>query len=224
MASGADIRGMTGISRTQPVEPLGRALVISDGGVGGLVATAIATEETVRRENLKQTPAPLVWSAWHDDTPAASRDAAVSKHAEAFGAVRIDTASPPHHESETVGAWRNRVLLRAGSLALANGCRRVVWPVQFAGPTPDEPASVDAIADALNRAVLVSRLVSLDAGEAELPEVAFETPFVDLADNQLADLACELSVSVEDCWWWGASSQLAVEERARWAGVLPAAV
>lgn len=215
---------MTGISRTHPAGPLGRALVVSDGGLAGLVATAIATEEIVRRENLKQVAAPVVWSAWHDDSPVRARDAAVTRHAEAFGAVRVDTHAPTHHEGESIGAWKNRVLLRAGSLALANGCRRVVWPIQFTGPSAEEPGSVDAIADALNRAVLVSRLVSLDAGEAGLPEVSVETPFVDLADAQLADLAFDLSVSVDECWWWEDSSPAAARERSRWGRVLPAGV
>ncbi len=196
--------------------------MVSDGSVGGLIATAIATEETVRRENLRELSPPLVWAAWPDETPPAIREAAVTAHAEMFGAVRLDESAPLKRASETDGTWTNRLLLRAGTLALANGCRRVIWPVQHPGPTPEEPANVDFIADALNRATLLARLVSLDASEAGLPEVVYETPFVDLSDTQLADLMTDLSLSPQSCWWWGGDAPLAARLRSRWERALHA--
>ncbi len=207
---------MTGISRAHSLAAPGRAIVISDGSIAGLIALAIATEETVRRENLRQLPSPLVWAAWPDDTPPALRESAVAGHAEMLGAVRLDESAPLKRASESDGAWANRILLRAGTLALANGCRRVIWPIQHPGQIPDQPASVDLIADALNRATLLSRLVSLDAAGAGLPEVIYETPFVDLSDVQLADLLTDLSLSPQSCWWWGGTDPLAARQRTRW--------
>ena len=211
---------MTGISRAHPLGPPGRAIVISDGSIAGLLAVAISTEETVRRENLRQLPPPLVWAAWPDETPPALRESAVSEHAEMLGAVRLDESAPLKKVSESDGAWTNRLLLQAGTLALANGCRRVIWPIQHPGPIPDQPACVDLIADALNRATLLSRLVSLDAAGAGLPEVIYETPFVDLSDVQLADLLTDLSLSPQSCWWWGGTDPLAVRLRTRWEHAL----
>lgn len=201
--------------------PGGRILVISDGDLPALVATAIATEETVRREHSNRPPAPLVWAAWTDDAPAELRLAAVRRHAEALGATLLAAPCPARAPGESPGSWQSAVLLRAGSLALEHACRRVVWAVQFEGPAPDEPAPVGLIAEAASRAVLVSRLVSLESERAGLPEVVIETPFVDLSDDQLADLACDLGLSPEDCWWWTDSvTPSAGRARRRWGRVL----
>lgn len=201
--------------------PGGRTLVISDGDLPSLVATAIATEETVRREHSTRLPAPLVWAAWTEDAPAELRLAAVRRHAEALGATILPAPCPPRAPGESPGSWQSAVLLRAGSLALEHACRRVVWAVLFEGPTPNEPAPVGPIAEAASRAVLVSRLVSLESERAGLPEVIIETPFVDLSDDQLAELACDLGLSPEDCWWWGDSvTPSANRARRRWGRVL----
>ncbi len=216
---------MAGLLRTQDSGVVGRALVISDGCVGGLLATAIATEETVRRENLRRVGAPLVWSAWAEEIPPAARDAAVRRQAEAMGAEVVESESPRRAASESVGAWWNSVLLRAGSIALSAGCRRVVWPVQFQGPGSDEPAPLGVIAEAASRAVLVSRLVSLEAERAGLPELAIETPFLDLSDAQIGELCCEMGLRLEDCWWWPDSvTPAANRARARWGAALAGVV
>lgn len=199
----------------------GRALVISDGDLPGLLATAIATEETVRRENLRRLPDPVVWAAWHDEAPAEARDRAVRGHAASLGAHHIETAHLPREAEESEGSWQSRVLLRAGVLALANGCRRVVWPVVFESGSPEEPAAVELIAGALSRAVLVSRLVSMEVEGTGLPEVVLETPFVDLSDGQVAELAAEMGLSVEDCWWWSDTvTPAANRARSRWGRVM----
>jgi hypothetical protein len=154
-------------------------------------------------------------------------DRAVRRQAEAYGAVYVGMgagAGVTPSDGGTPGAARTATLIEAGTLALANGCRRVIWPVQDGGETPDDLASVESIGRELDRALLAGRLVSLEAPEAGLPEVRFETPFVDLSDRQLAELADDLAVPVETCRWWGAGVGPAAAERARWGRVLPLAV
>lgn len=211
---------MSNLIRGRAVGAGGRALVISDGDLPGLLATAIATEETVRRENLRRMPDPLIWSAWHDEAPAVARERAVRGHAASLGARHIETPHLPREAEEGEGSWQSRLLMRAGVLALANGCRRVVWPVVFESGSADEPASVELISGVLSRAVLVSRLISMEVDGTGLPEVVVETPFVDLSDGQVAELAAEMGLSVEDCWWWSDTATPAANRaRSRWGRV-----
>lgn len=190
-------------------------LVITSGDLPGLVAAAIVSEDSVRRESIG-AGRPVVWSA-----SALGHDA-VSRHAASVGlrVVRRETGGEPVPGVGLAEAT-NRLLLDAGTASLGLGCPVVVWPVLPAGPASTEPALVELMADAVNRATLVSRLVSLDAPGVGLPEVRFETPFVDLTDQQLAELACDLGVRFEDCWWWSADSSAASAERARWGPLLP---
>ena len=203
----------------------GRALVIADGSIAGLTALAIASEETVRRENVGHAQPPAVWlpAGGHDD---AAADRAVRAQAGAYGAVYVGFGPATGGESggETGGGLaESAMLIAAGGLAIANGCRRVIWAVQGGGDGPDAPAPVETIARSLDRALLAGRLVSLEAEDAGLPEVVIETPLVDLTDAQLAELAMDLSAPVETCWWWGTGGiGAAGTERSRWGRVIPA--
>jgi len=188
-------------------------LVISQGDLAGLVAAVIASEETVRRESLGGG-APVVWTATQK-----TRDV-IGRHARSLG-LRVVKSSAGVGVDWGNGGGANRLLLDAATCALSLGCPVVVWPVICRGPSSDELALVETIAAAVNRATLVSRLVSLDASEAGLPEVRIETPFVDLTDQQLAELACDVGVRFEDCWWWMDDSPLANAERERWGPLLP---
>jgi len=187
----------------------GRALVISDGSVAGLVASAIASEEMVRRENLGVQETPIVLLVPGPGVERGLAAQAVARQCEAYGLVNAERLGAEDRGAVGgsdigEGLRRSGVLLRAGAVALANGCRRVIWPVQDGEETPGEPARVGQVARELDRALLAGRLVSLEAEDAGLPEVTFETPFVDLSDEQLADLAVDLSVPLEMCWWAGA--------------------
>lgn len=187
-------------------------IVISDGALPGLVAAVIASEETVRRET-QGGGSPAVWC------PAGRTHDTVARHAKSLGISVI-----PGQErggTRSAGDTANRLLLDAGTAALGLGCPVVVWPVIHRGPSPDVLPPVERIAESVNRATLVSRLLSLDSAEAGLPEVRIETPFVDLTDQQLAELACDLGVRFEDCWWWSDDSPEAGNERARWGPLLP---
>lgn len=188
-------------------------LVISHGDLPGLVAAMIASEETVRRESLGRGR-PVVWSGSSLGRTAAERQA------KSLGLGVATRRGAPETGGHT-GEAATRLLIDAATAALRLACPIVVWPIVPAGPASSEPAIVELIADAVNRATLASRLVSLDAPAAGIPEVRIETPFVDLTDEQLADLACDVGVRFEDCWWWSNDSSAASTERARWAPLLP---
>ena len=193
-------------------------LVVSCGDLPGLVASAIASEEAVRRENLgKRSPA--VWAACSRQPDGELRREALHRQVKSLGIPMIDGVE--RVSSGPAGSAANGVLLDAATAALEYRCPVVVWPVIHRGERPDRLPPVETIADSVNRATLVGRLVSLDAGAFGLPEIRIETPFVDLTDQQLAELACDLGVRFEDCWWWSSDSSEANDERSRWGPLLP---
>jgi hypothetical protein len=85
----------------------------------------------------------------------------------------------------------------------------------YIGTEPD----LDTIATTTDRTLLVSRLASLDLWddpESQVPEIRIETPLIDLADEQIADMASDLAVPWSTVWWLEASGERARQARERW--------
>ncbi|MBL4591089.1 MAG: hypothetical protein JKY96_03930, partial [Phycisphaerales bacterium] len=104
------------------------------------------------------------------------------------------------------GSQQTQLLLQGAASAASLGIRRVIWPIRVGSVQRDfEPgADLDTLAAMIDRAVLAGRLASLDArvGSGDEPiEMTIETPLVDFSNAQLADLAGDLSVSLDACWW-----------------------
>ncbi len=204
-----------------------RTLVISDGSLAALVATAMVSEQlaaagTTAPDDLggivvgaPGTPVDPGWSACER---AAGRQADIY----GLGFVPPDAAMRARVEAGTAlpaGALESLVLTDATYNAAMHGCERLIWPVQ--APTADKEPDLNAVARLVDRATLVSRLAGLDAERPEwsglsVREVRIDTPMVDLTDAHIADLALDLRVPVETCWWWGTDTP----EAARWTPLL----
>lgn len=180
-------------------------MIISDGGVAALVACvaareAIASSVSSSADGEQAEPAkPIVWMPAFPKASLAARRHAVARQCEA-----LDLELLPHEVGEaaqetTAGERASRMLVSAAYAALHRGCNRVVWPVHF-----DENGQADltAVADALDRALLVTRLVALDAGGL----LRVDVPFADFTDRQVAELVIDMDVPVKTCWWWHAQS------------------
>ena len=108
----------------------------------------------------------------------------------------------------STGHRRTRYLFEAVQAALSNGCTTLVCPWQAEGLDPDTdrdadaPPGVDALARELDRALLVSRLVTLDASEHGVGVFEIQTPLMDLSDRQVAEMALDLDVPIWRAWWW----------------------
>ncbi len=104
--------------------------------------------------------------------------------------------SLPIGESGGHGWETSRMLLEASRAAVARGIWRVVWPVRR-GAEASISSSVergmiaDRIADASDRALLVSRLIALDCPQGDF---AIETPYVDLSVLQVRQLAADMDM------------------------------
>ena len=187
-----------------------------------LLACGIAAAEFASDADADHPP--LVWAPHlGPDSPTAHRDAII-RQASLLALELIETTIDPPPGDAPVGMLESHLLLHAGHLAARHGCGQVVWPVQFASPTDDPPA-LERIAEAVDRALLASRVVTLDAGHYGLTEIAIDAPFADLSDRQVAELAADMELPIETCWWWsalGAHGSGAGEERDRWTAALRA--
>lgn len=111
------------------------------------------------------------------------------------------------------------IVVLAGATAAARlGCTRLIWPVHGARPDAHGELDLDVIAESIDRATLIGRLASLDARS----EIEVHTPFVDLTDRQVADLAVDMGVDPSVCWWASTddSTPEAIAERRRWGMAL----
>lgn len=208
-----------------------RTVIVSDGGLASLVACAVAKETAALdgRSTAGISVLPMPGLENVSSSLRAIQEKAARIQAEVFGFELWDPLSPSAHgplgsiqlrEQETL------CLLAAAQLAARKECDVVVWPVQCCGPLgnrEDEGLDLNWIARAADKSVLVSRLVAVDADAHRKPGIRIDTPYLDVTDHQLADLAAEMELPMRACWWWSISRRegdLAVAERERWLRAL----
>lgn len=201
-------------------------VVMVDGDLPSVVAAANAKEAMLSAGIGAGAGkgGPLLWPAVDGSNPA--RLAACVRLSAVLGLTLIERRSVS--VGPQGGEWSSpsRVLIDACTDAATHGRTEVVWPVQFtAGGRGTGGLDLDLVSRASDRALLVTRLMTLDAGAHGVPALHVETPFVDLTDRQVADLALDLAAPVACCWWWeGAESgDEAGALRARWTAALRAA-
>lgn len=207
-----------------------RTLVLCDGSIYSLLACAAVAEDAMRREAAGRGKVLLFPPSINGDD---ARERAMSRQADLFGLEAVkrlsvqsrpeaDTGSPAEGSTSgtqslspaTDGELETLALLSATYLAARAGCTRVLWPINAA---VGESLDLDRIAQAHDRALLVSRLVALDAVVHAVPGIHVETPYVDLTDRQIADLAIDMDLPLDACWWW---RDPLLAERKRWMEVL----
>jgi hypothetical protein len=199
-----------------------RCVILSDGGVESLLACAMASEQ----QQLSGNDASILLPGWWEwteeiDLMISAVDPAIVRQAAVYGLDIFPQQSvyppdDPHALGESsIGSIQSRILLEAAQIAIRSGIRKVVWPVRIMRP---ENASViegfvDQIAMAIDRGLLASRLASLDATQDTAVDVVIETPFVDLSNDQMLDLAGDLAIPLETCWWYNARTLPNAQER-----------
>lgn len=194
--------------------PARSILVIDDGDVGGLVGCAAAGEEKA-----SGAKAAVFADLGHADAP--RREQAIRRHAEIYGLEVIGSTDAQTVPVDTSGPASTRLLMAAGSAAGAAGLERVLWCVHHGETVDGESADLDEIARACDRALLASRLLSLDLET----EVRIDVAYADFSDVQLIELAADLDAPLESCWWAteDKGSPIAAPTRQRWARAMDAA-
>jgi hypothetical protein len=194
-----------------------RCLILTDADVESLLASAMAAEQ----QSLTAADPSVLLPAWWDvadddlDLLISAIDPAVLNQARMLGlnAQPQHALYPPDEDTRSgpqLGQLQSRILTEAAYLALSVGIKKVVWPIRI--PT-DHPDRIQAIGDTIDRAMLIARLVTLDATTDTAPEVSIDTPFVDLNDDQIFELARDMPVPLETCWWNAAPTLAAAQQR-----------
>ncbi|MFK7758650.1 MAG: hypothetical protein AB8C13_01745 [Phycisphaerales bacterium] len=219
-----------------PRYPSERCLLITDSGLGSLILTAMASEQTTIQPTSgdtkqRSTLYPAWWTSCTDmDIRIPLIDRAVEMQADLLslpmlrdraGYPDTDTASDASTDT-SMGAHQNRMLLDAATLAISMGIKRVIWPIHSSSLSGDGQSGpvdhLEQVGRAIDRALLTARLATLDAQDYGGVEVMIETPLVDLNDAQLSDLAADLNIPIHSCWFSGANSVPdAALELNRWA-------
>ncbi len=213
-----------------PRFPQDRCVILTDSGIESLLACAMAAEQQQLAASEPSAVLPAWWEEGEEiDLILSAVDPAIVQQAQVHGLdIFPDQAvyPPEDFEPRTAperGLLQSRMLLEAAHLALRAGVRRVVWPVRVASPDRAQQVQelVDEIAAAADRALLASRLASLDATPQTAVEVVIETPFVDLSNAQIAELARDMALPLETCWWHDARSLPGAErQRQFWSSAI----
>jgi hypothetical protein len=186
-----------------PIPSNTRVLILADGGLASLICCIAAREAGLSAAGAGQGPgAPLVLPASTPGATALARRRSIDRACVLFGLEAVPEVMAAGARDRGVGALpgelETRDLINASLFALRLGAGVVVWPVQAGG----DDVRVDHAAKALDRALLVSRLIGLDAAEHGQPGFRILTPLVDLTDRQVADLAVDMDAPADACWWW----------------------
>lgn len=214
----------------------GKVLVLADGGLAGLLAIAAAREAVAAFHAMPRgagdEPRPMVMFLPRDAAQTDLRAAAVRRQAARYD---LELVAAPMGVGGLMGGGETGLadsiaLSLAAGLATAAGVPEVVWPAFFGRAAEPDHVDLDALARACDRAVLATRMAALDAHEHRVPSIRIKTPYADLSARQLAELALDLNVPIESCWWWGganlaggmesAATSAAIRERHEWTAVL----
>lgn len=209
-----------------PRYPSERCLLITDAGLGSLVLSAMASEQPPADDQQRSMLYPAWWTSQSDlDLRIPALDRAIQSQADLLSlSVIKDHAGYPEEDFEggqaSLGIHQTRMLLDAATLAIQMGIKRVLWPIQANVDYQHESESthnLHQIAAAIDRSLLCARLATLDAQDHGGVEVTIETPLVDLTNSQIADLAADLNVPINACWWTDSSLPGAEIEYKQWA-------
>lgn len=208
-----------------------KILVMVDGSLGSLVACSSAREAFLAWANAPareghdspaSAPKPAGPMALLCAPDGPSREAKLAAAASIARACLLDpVALPGAIETPEMkeGERQSHLLIRALHHAASLGRDTLVWPASF-GTSAGSGVDLDALSRAVDRALLVARLVGIDAADHGRSMVRIETPFADFDDRQVAELAADLGVPVRLCWWQSASGAEAERERHRWVSAL----
>lgn len=206
-----------------------RPLVLCDGDLPGMVALSLTLDAMGGLGSASVLTGPIT------STSPEAITAKIHALAEAQAARCIDFPAVAPVAVST-GHRRTRYLMEAVQVALTHECTTLICPWQAEGLDPesdrgpDALPSVDALARELDRALLVSRLVTLDAGEHGVGVFEVQSPLMDLSDRQVAEMALDLDVPIWRAWWWdqttgkrpkdGPLAERAAACRRRWEAAL----
>lgn len=183
-------------------------LVIADGGLPAMVAALLGQPP----EDVILWVPPLGVALPENDaarlTPVHIE--AARGQGEALSVRRVEACGTLTWPSRAAQPPTAAVLLLACEFAARTGCTSIIWPVVH-GENPDRIFASEETAS------LVSRLATLSMSTGRNQDSPiFSLPLVDLTPRQVADLALDLNVPTDLCWWTRAPKGDPAGDTARW--------
>ncbi|MBL8762295.1 MAG: hypothetical protein JNL50_13440 [Phycisphaerae bacterium] len=202
------------------------AMIVCDGDLVSLIACAAAKERALASAPERATPAlPVVWAAITPGATSRARAHAIEAQASALGLEVVVPPGDAPNLTASASERATREIIDAAYTALSRACGSLVLTDRAAD---GDAVDLAGVAATLDRATLVSRLVSLDP-DRDQRGFEIDAPYIDLSDRQVAELALDLGVPVSLCWWWHAelrdgkpdtTAALFKREHERWTSVL----
>jgi hypothetical protein len=160
--------------------------VIDFGDLPGLTVLAIQHDH----------PGVVLWHPQVAAPNAPALERAVERQAAVLGVADLvvrpaPDADEPRELIDGVGTATTAMVLEAARRAFSVGARRLVWPVHCG-------VDHDAIARVMERVQLITHLIELDI---EGEPLHIETPFVDLTDRQIGEIALHADAPVSTAWY-----------------------
>ncbi|HYF15051.1 MAG TPA: hypothetical protein VD971_08290 [Phycisphaerales bacterium] len=196
-----------------------KTLILSDAGLPSVVACVAAREAAIGAGCDAGAIADRVVAAPFalSTQSALLQRRAVVAQAEATGVGALKETPPLASVNAHASAdEREGIELLGALLAAAHaGFRRVVWP---ASAGAGESVDIDRLSQIADRALCAARYASVCAAD-DGAGVELETPYAELSDRQLAELALDMGCPVDTCWWAlasGGQDDPVKAERQRW--------
>lgn len=180
-------------------------IVVMDASLGSIVACTSALARADGSRTLLAWGTPRIQSEW----------SALLDH---LGGEWIANKSMSSEEGDSESNL-SLELIAATLAAAGRGIDRLVWPIHAGVAGHPNEMDLDAASSHVDRALLVTRLVALDAGEHHCPSIIVETPYADFSDRQLAELALDMGAPFRKAPWWGVQTS---EHYKRWQRVFDA--
>lgn len=201
------------------------AMVVSDGGLVSLIACVAAKERVLASAPDASHLLPVIWASITPGPTSRARAHAIEAQATALGLEVVVPSGDSANTTNSAGERATRDLLDAAFTAISRGCGSLVLSDRHAD---GDMVDLSSVAATIDRAMLVSRLVSLDMA-SDSGSFEIESPYVDLSDRQVAELAIDLGAPIQLCWWWhselrdgkpDAAGAIFKREHDRWTSML----
>lgn len=201
------------------------AMVVSDGGLVSLIACVAAKERVLASTPDASHLLPVMWASITPGPTSRARAHAIETQATALGLEVVVPSGDAANTTNSSGERATRDLVDAAFTAISRGCGSLVLSDRHAD---GDMVDLTSVAATIDRAMLVSRLVSLDMA-SDSGSFEIESPYVDLSDRQVAELAIDLGAPIQLCWWWhselrdgkpDAASAIFKREHERWTSML----
>lgn len=215
----------------------GRVLILSDGGMPALIA-AMHAREAVTLSATGKTPEQIgamlrdrvlmmPFGLRAESKLLQSRAVTQQASTLGIGLLGVGTGTDDIKPLLTVAAHADEdehegiELLAVLLLAARLQCSRVVWPVHAGG---HESIDLDRLSQIADRGLVASKYAGLCSSASTAVGLHVDTPFADLTDRQLADLAIDIDAPIDACWWWTAGERGGDDQRekSRWTKALQA--